>query len=263
MRRAAGPPPHLAWKTYTRDIYAPAWGSTSHSGMDWYARAIAGILNVRAGIDVLEVGVGTGEPFAVHCASLGAHTFGLDISHDLAVAARDAAAAGGLTLHTASGDAERLPFKDNSFDLVYSVSSTWYFPELRAAVAEMARVARPGGRVVFDVANALHPTQAVTFLSAHSARLARLALHRVGIGRPPGFINWKVRTPGAASAAAKAAGLEYRMKGFLVLLPVALPRLGERVNLAGRVRLTASGMQDVPIARCFGAKVVFVCRKAG
>lgn len=46
------------------------------------------------------------------------------------------------------GDATSLPFVDASFDLVVCRSSLHHFPNPESAVAEMARVCRPGGRVV-------------------------------------------------------------------------------------------------------------------
>ena len=46
------------------------------------------------------------------------------------------------------GDAERLPFADDSFDVVWSSGSIEYWPNPVAALAELRRVARPGGQVL-------------------------------------------------------------------------------------------------------------------
>jgi ubiquinone/menaquinone biosynthesis C-methylase UbiE len=48
------------------------------------------------------------------------------------------------------GDAEALPFRDGSFDLVTCRQAAHHFPHIERALAEMARVARPGGRVLLD-----------------------------------------------------------------------------------------------------------------
>lgn len=48
------------------------------------------------------------------------------------------------------GDAEALPFVDAAFDLVTCRHAAHHFPDLPHALAEMARVVRPGGRVVID-----------------------------------------------------------------------------------------------------------------
>jgi demethylmenaquinone methyltransferase/2-methoxy-6-polyprenyl-1,4-benzoquinol methylase len=46
------------------------------------------------------------------------------------------------------GDAERLPFKDDSFDVVWSSGSIEYWPDPVAGLSECRRVARPGGQVL-------------------------------------------------------------------------------------------------------------------
>lgn len=48
------------------------------------------------------------------------------------------------------GDAEALPFRTASFDLVTCRQAAHHFPHITQALAEMARVTRPGGRVVLD-----------------------------------------------------------------------------------------------------------------
>jgi len=53
------------------------------------------------------------------------------------------------------GDSEKLPFKDNLFDAAVSAGSIEYWPDPLRAITEMARVARPGGRVV--IAGPLKP----------------------------------------------------------------------------------------------------------
>lgn len=58
----------------------------------------------------------------------------------------------GLTLVEA--DARRLPFADSEFDVVLAVDLLAHLPDLAEGLAELARVARPGGKVVFDTTNA-------------------------------------------------------------------------------------------------------------
>ena len=47
------------------------------------------------------------------------------------------------------GDAEQLPFDDQSFDVVISVFGCMFAPEHRKAAEEIARVLKPGGQAVF------------------------------------------------------------------------------------------------------------------
>jgi SAM-dependent methyltransferase len=66
----------------------------------------------------------------------------------LAETARNAAARGLGNVVTGQGIAESLPFPDASFDIVTVRQAPHHFADVRAAIREMARVAKPGGRVV-------------------------------------------------------------------------------------------------------------------
>ncbi len=58
------------------------------------------------------------------------------------------------SLHLVEADARSLPFGDRAFDAVLAIDLLPHFPDLEAGVRELARVVRPGGRVVFDTSNA-------------------------------------------------------------------------------------------------------------
>ncbi len=62
--------------------------------------------------------------------------------------ARNAAARGLANVLTRQGAAEKLPFSDSSFDIVTVRQAPHHFADIRAAICEMARVVKPGGRVV-------------------------------------------------------------------------------------------------------------------
>jgi SAM-dependent methyltransferase len=55
----------------------------------------------------------------------------------------------GLKVKTVSADAERLPFKDESFDLVLGHAVLHHIPDLATAFGELARVLAPGGTLLF------------------------------------------------------------------------------------------------------------------
>lgn len=103
---------------------------------------------------VLDVGCGTGVLTRAAAARVGGggRVAGLDASPDmLAVASRN----GGGAIEWHLGRAEAMPFADRSFDAVVSQFALMLFADPRAALREMARVARPGGTLAVCVLDAL------------------------------------------------------------------------------------------------------------
>jgi ubiquinone/menaquinone biosynthesis C-methylase UbiE len=102
-----------------------------------------------AGERILEVGPGTGH-YTLPVASV---TGGLDACDRqpamLAHVERRARAAGVGGIVTRQGDARRLPYSDGEFDAVFMVTVLGEVPDQDAALREVARVLRPGGRAVF------------------------------------------------------------------------------------------------------------------
>jgi len=95
---------------------------------------------------VLDVGCGTG--FATEALlEETEHVHGLDQSaHQLQRAYAKFGKRGPVRFYR--GDAERLPFADDAFDVVWSSGSIEYWPNPVDALAEFRRVTRPGGRVL-------------------------------------------------------------------------------------------------------------------
>jgi SAM-dependent methyltransferase len=85
----------------------------------------------------------------------GARAYGVDISEPTVVQARQAFASN--PLRCTVSDVRDLPFRDDSFDAIYSMGTIEHFDETERAVAEMARVLRPGGRAIIGVPNRHDP----------------------------------------------------------------------------------------------------------
>jgi SAM-dependent methyltransferase len=97
---------------------------------------------------VLDIGCGTG---LLACRVIDtfprARVVGCDFSHGMLAQA----AARGPSVPWVQGDACRLPFADQSFDTVVSTEAFHWFPDQRAALAELFRVLTPGGRLLVGV----------------------------------------------------------------------------------------------------------------
>src|SRR5436305_6068673 len=106
-------------------------------------------LGITKGMKVLDLGCGDGTT-AFPEAKLGANVMGIDIARNLVEAGNTRAAAHGLTnLKFQEGDASNLEHvRDNSFDLVVSIFGAMFAPKPFDVAKEMARVTRPGGRIV-------------------------------------------------------------------------------------------------------------------
>jgi len=104
------------------------------------------LLDIEPDDRVLDVGCGTG--FATEgLLERVDRVHGLDQSvHQMEKAWKKFGKRGRVRFYR--GDAERLPFKDDSFDLVWSSGSIEYWPDPVAALAECRRITKPGGQVL-------------------------------------------------------------------------------------------------------------------
>ena len=109
---------------------------------------------LRAGMQVLDLGSGTGYPALLGAQTVGPNgsVIGMDLAEQMLAAARRKAKALGLANVTfRTGDATALPFEANSFDAVTSRFCLMFLPEIPKAAAEIVRVLKPGSWVVAAV----------------------------------------------------------------------------------------------------------------
>lgn len=98
---------------------------------------------------VLEVSIGPGVnlPYLEKRADVG-EVYGLDISLGQLHRCRDFVASQGWDTRLQLGNAEQLPYLDNTFAGVFHVGGINFFNDKRKAIEEMIRVARPGARIL-------------------------------------------------------------------------------------------------------------------
>ncbi|GAB4561938.1 MAG: class I SAM-dependent methyltransferase [Anaerolineae bacterium] len=118
------------------NLFAPLWWRHTARGLSW----------LPAGGDVLEIGHGPGlllTAVANHC-----RAYGVDLSWRMIEQCRRRLAKAGVTAWLAQADALSLPFQSEAFDGVVLTFTFSAIPDGTRAMAEIARVLRPGGVAV-------------------------------------------------------------------------------------------------------------------
>ncbi len=103
-------------------------------------------LGIRRGDRVLATSVGTGSDLAFlprHC-----DFYGLDLSAGMLKVCQKKMRKLDVAAELFLGQAEHLPFRDGSFDMVYQMGGINFFSDQGKAIQEMVRVARPGSKIV-------------------------------------------------------------------------------------------------------------------
>jgi len=184
----------------------------------------------------LEIGAGTGY-FTLNLLRAGmiAEATCSDISPGMLTALRANAERLGLEVRTEQVDAERLPFADESFDLVLGHAVLHHIPDLERAFAEFARVLAPGGTVLF----AGEP-------SRYGDRLARVPKRAAGALAP----LWRRALGARAAAAHEQEAPDAALEGFVDVHAFAPGELARAARSAGfaDVRITGEEL----LANWFG-----------
>ena len=132
-----GPVDHADWN------YRPVLGWVSNQRVRLVARLLR---ELPRPADLLEIGYGSGV-YMPTWAALADRLHGLDI-HPHTAAVAKTLADHGVAAELRTGSAETMPYPDDSFDVVVTVSVLEFVPDLAAACREVGRVLRPGGRFV-------------------------------------------------------------------------------------------------------------------
>ncbi len=193
--------------------------------------------------DVLEVGCGTGL-ILDRAARFARTATGVDLSGGMLARA----AARGLRV--VQGSATALPIADASVDVAYSFKVLAHVEDITTAMAEMARVVRPGGWVLAEFYNtrslrrlvkAIKPPSAVSAQTDDEAVYTRYDSPDDIRGYLPPELEWVTA------------------RGIRIVTPVAAVH---KVPVVGRlVRLAEERLADLPVARELGGFLVAVLRR--
>jgi len=146
------------------------------------------LLGATRGRRVLELGCGAGR-WAVALGRQGARVIGLDLSRAQLAKARRVARRARHRVRWIRASAERLPLRDSTFDVVFSDWGALTFCDPHRTIPEIARVLRPGGRLVFATTS---PFRAVAQPRRDDRLPYRLRYRYFGLGaiRYPDEVNF-------------------------------------------------------------------------
>ena len=196
-----------------------------------------------AGKQVLEVGCGTGL-ILDRVAKFAAGSHGIDLSAGMLARA----AARGLAVSQAS--ATELPIATASVDVAYSFKVLAHIPDIAGAMAEMARVVRPGGHVIAEFYNARSIRRLVKAVKPATA---------VSDTTNDEHVYTRYDDAGAIRSYLPASLAWVATRGIRVITPVAAVL---RVPVLGAaVRWAEHRLADLPVARDHGGFLVAICQK--
>ncbi|WP_374655228.1 methyltransferase domain-containing protein [Dongia sp.] len=205
---------------------------------------------------VLDVGCGGGA-FLARVLAAGCRAAGIDHSPDMIATTREqnAAAIEGGRLDLQEGDAAALPFADGAFSHAFCLHAFFFFPDPAKAIAEMARVLRPGGHLT------------ILTMAPDMARRMRWLFGPIGA-------RMRLDAPERMAEWCRAAGLHIQSTiptrdGGYLLLARRLPPVGMKIEMlgfSGRILglvdrfavIEADIAGDVPAHRAVGEECAYV-----
>lgn len=196
---------------HTTEQIGAAWDALA-SGFDQFvtpattslAHETLRLIDPRPGTRLLDVAAGTGA-LSIPAATAGAVVLATDLAPRMVDLLDQHARAEGLsTLQCRVMDGTALDLDGDSFDVSASVNGVSLFPDLARGLAEMARVTRPGGRVVLA---SFGPPPKVEFIAMVVGALRAAVPGFTGLPTNPPPLPFQVADPEAMRGALTEAGL--------------------------------------------------------
>lgn len=209
---------------------------------------VSGLLNSSSFDDrspILEVACGQGRITQVLEASgNGLLTVALDLSPQM----MDLVRRHTVSISPAQGDALRIPFADNSFQLTVAVGLTMHIPNLEALLRELKRVSLPQGRIIFNACNPYSVYSLWRMINPFSRRPDNCP--------PQGYSTRQVRD----CVAKVGLNLDDRY-GVGAVFPLSLLSDWRGLIVNGTTALRLSDVLDPTAANRLASDQIFVCSK--
>ena len=189
----------LAW-----DAIATGYDRATTPSHMWLGNESLRRAGLRPGMRFLDVAAGSGA-LSIPAARLGARVLATDLSPAMLDALRARARDEELTIETRVMDGHALEFEDGSFDMAGSQFGVMLFPDMPRGIGELARVVRPGGRVLMNV---LGDPREVDFITFFVAAIQAAVPAFEGLPTDPPPLPFQLQDPERLRRELAAAGLD-------------------------------------------------------
>ena len=188
----------------TWDAIAPGYDRTNTPSQMWLGNEGLRRAGLRPGMRFLDVAAGSGA-LSIPAARLGARVVATDLSPAMLALLEQRARDEGLSIETRVMDGHALELEDGSFDMAGSQFGVMLFEDMPKGIAELARVVRPGGRVLMNVYGDPH---AIEFLGVFVAAVQAVVPSFEGPPMDPLPLPFQLHDPERLRHELAEAGLE-------------------------------------------------------
>jgi SAM-dependent methyltransferase len=236
-------------------VYDEAYETVGSGGHTLRARLAVTLALVGSGPgEALDVGMGPGR-LCLELARRGFTVSGIDSSQAMVELARKRI--GHIAASLLRADLDELPFPDSSFDVVTATGVMEYVQDRPAALREISRVLRPGGRAVVSVPNPVALYARVYGPHMRAVKTAQRLAYGLPRARPRGGVPIRRNDFQGLLADAGLRTETVRYAGFLLIplpLDAAMPKLAGR--LAARLE-----SRRPRLGAMLATQVVFAARR--